>query len=150
MLATLETNLGISRLELDRLLGLSNTELKTDARYNALLKNIDAATLNGTIKEAKRVLADGIPPIVEQMQAKHNLDHFPLTAFMLSSWIIGYLSYADEVWNLPQTHANVPVPIIREVIPHVNAIFAQMNEGAEAWQKAFAILVIPLISSKRG
>ncbi len=146
--STLSGHLGISPTEVEQLLDLTSDQFQANSVYQSLLAQLDADAIIDSLPEARHVLDLKVPPLVDAMKAKHHVSHFPLTAFMLTNWVAGYLTFPDQLWTLPETHHNVPKHIVREVVPEVLPMFSDLGAAAPSWQRAFATLVLPLLSDQ--
>ena len=124
------------------LLTLSPQELQDSPEFIALLDSLDPASLHGTLEEARQTLDAELPGLVSDFTNHYDIDHFPLSSFMLGNWILGFLNYPTELTQLPQIHANIPVTIIQEAIPYVLEMFGKMESGGSQWQKAFAAMAL--------
>ena len=141
---TLACYLNIPPDDIYRLLNTPPHELYQHPMYSDLLRSVDFEYLFDTLPYAKTVLQTGLPPLVARFSAEYNLYHFPLNGHMLSDWITDFLQFPAEVWRLREVHTGVGLQLIHEAIPEILGMLEALGDASHVWQRAFAIMVIPL------
>lgn len=145
----LAEQLGVSLHDIQLFLSMPADELRKNALYQSLLEDIDADYLYGTLGEARRALDGILPGLVDYVKSKYHVAHFPLTSYMLGNWVVGFLNYPDELWRLSKIHRQIPPHIMHEVVPEVLAGLGEMSTGSSAWQRAFAVIVVPMLNESQ-
>ncbi|NJL94926.1 MAG: hypothetical protein HC915_15010 [Anaerolineae bacterium] len=59
---------------------------------------------------------------------------------------VGDLDYPGRLPDLIKMHAPVPHPVLEEGLPPLLEILGDMDGNSEAWQRAMAILSLPLLA----
>ena len=139
---TLATHINVSPANVDALLNLTPEELYESPEFVSILESLDPELLRDTLQEARSVLDDDLPALVDDFMNHYHIDHFPLTSYMVGNWVVGFATYPSELVRLPQIHANIPIHIIREAAPHILDMLENMADGKKHWQKAFATMCL--------
>lgn len=145
--ATISPYLDASTDEVSRLLSARSDIIFQDETFQGLVHNLDANSLRDTMHLARAVLDEHLPSLIENAKQRYQLDYFPLSGYMLSNWVVGYLTYSSEdLGQLYTIHRPIPTHIIRGTVPEILSIFDHMEEFSNDWKKAFATIVIPIAS----
>jgi hypothetical protein len=142
----LSQHIGVPVTTISKLLALKSLEVHEQADYKALVKQLNPQALEATLRDARHVLDANLPAVVERYTKKYKLDNFPLSGYMVSNWVMGYLNNPEHLPNLIRIHQAFTKNVMIEVVPEVLQILGKMDKGREAWQRAFATLVLPMIA----
>lgn len=133
--------------EVRRWLALSPDEIHKDESYLALVGKVKTDLLSKTMTMTRGHLDGALPRLVDKYQAKYDLPHFPLNGYMASNWVVAYLTSPATLPAMLNHHTTVSRDIMREVLPEILDEYKHVPQHASEWQRAFATIVIPLVTA---
>lgn len=142
----LSTYINASSTQIAEWLQFSPSDLHKDEGYAKLLSEVNTDALGKSMAVTREYLDGELPRLVEHYSEKHSMEHFPLTGYMASNWVVGYLTSPASLPAMLNHHTNVSRDVMRDVLPELLEVYGSVPEYAEEWQRAFATIVIPLIT----
>lgn len=130
-----------------RLLKMPTDAIYEDAAYKQLVDSLDRDYLHQTLQQARNAYEVGLPDFKERMRVYFDFTDSPMSPFTLANWLVGFLNYPDKLADLPNLHGRVPHNAIQNGLPELFKVLEQMGEGRDAWQRALAVLAIPLVTN---
>lgn len=145
LLTFMADSIGIEIDELQRLLEMAPHAVLDDPSYQGLLQSLDLALLRKTLPLVRAALARGIPTFNERYQAMYSATESPMSEETLSNWLVVFIQYPNTLRSLVANHQRVPVEFIRLGLPDFLSIVDGMPRGCAEWQRAMAVLAVPLL-----
>lgn len=138
---------GASPDDIQYIFSLPSDELYTDDTYQALVRTLDRAILDQTLPHTRALLDEHLPAFKTIVAAQYpDLPLDGVTSYALCNWLLGFLQSPAELPRLRERHMHVPPRFVREFLPNLLEIMDALPEGKDAWQRALAVLAIPLVS----
>jgi hypothetical protein len=69
-----------------------------------------------------------------------------MSAFTLGNWLVGFLQFPAALEGLSKFHKRLPQDAMAELLPHMLSVLEDMPHGSADWQKALALLSMPMLS----
>lgn len=140
----LADHIGVDCGEVERLLTMTPDEIFADELYVYWVRSLPQERLDKTLIMARDNYAAHMPEYHQHLEAHYGLKHPKMSAYTLGNWLLGYLQYPDLVVELPGVHHRLPRQAVIDVLPAMLDTLAEMPEGAADWQRALAVLALPL------
>lgn len=136
---------GTPAATIEQLLQLGSQSIYRHPTYQDLVASLNRQALEATLPLAREAYNAHLPDFIASMQRKHKVSLEPMSAFTLANWLVGFLQYPATVEQLPTKHERIPKAVIREGLPELLAMLDDMPQGRAEWQRALAILALPLV-----
>ncbi len=150
MLNTLAHYIDVSPDDIQYIFSLPPDELYTNAVYQALVAGLDRNLLDETLPDTRALLDEHLPAFKALVADQYpDLPLDGVTSYALCNWLLGYLQSPNELSRLRDRHMHVPPRFIREFLPNLLEIMDALPVGKDVWQRALAVLAIPLVSSSQ-
>lgn len=137
--------IGLDPNDLHRLLEMAPHDVLNDPTYQGLLQTLDLDLLRKTLPLARAAYARGLHSFKERYKDIYDATQSPMSEETLANWLIVFLQYPNTLHNLVATHQRVPVAFIHQGLPDLLSMLAGMPRGCAEWQRAMAVLSIPLL-----
>lgn len=138
----LASYIGVSPVEVERLLALPATSIYRDRGYRDLIAQLDADALHGSAEQAHQIYDAGVPAIKQ----KYGLMDTIMGGHTLSNWTLGFLMYPERLQDMLARHAAVPTDTIAAALPELFMLLDALPQGREEWQRALAVFTLPLLA----
>ena len=147
MLATiLAQYIDESQSTIDTFLTMSPSDIYGDPYYKELVNKLDYRHLDQSLKEARDTYEEGLPDFMDKFSHLYDFGGSPMSPTTLANWLVSFIKFHDFMHQLPEKHANVPRQALRQGLPDLLSMLDNMSDGREDWQKALALLSIPLVT----
>lgn len=113
--------------------------------YQDAVGSLDTALLQRTYAQAHTAYEAVLPAFQQEMETRYGYDHAPMFSTSLGKWLI---SVAERPHYMPQVftlHASVPPVIVQETLPMLLRAMDRIGEGRDEWQRALALLSLPMM-----
>lgn len=140
--------IGVAQSKIERLLGLTQEQIYQDAEYNAWINTLDVEQLNSYLPLARAAYEKHLATFTEHLRTRYNMANTPMSAFTLGNWLVGFLQYPSQISDLSRIHQRLPRQAVLEMLPEMIAMLDDMPEGREAWQRALALMALPLAAAR--
>jgi hypothetical protein len=137
----------LSKRDVADLLRMTPEQVINDKRFTRAVDQFDVDHLLSTLPEAREVLQVHLPPITEQMTANYDMENNPMSAYTLGNWIVGFAERPEQMSMLLEIHNRLPAGIFADYLPDLLAIYTHMEHHGEDWQRAMAVISIPLVAN---
>jgi hypothetical protein len=141
---TLAHYIGVPPAKIARLLALTQQQIYSDAEYKSWLEQLDSAALYATLPHARQAYETHLPHFAQILEEKYHLSRTPMSAFTLGNWLVGFLEYHDKLIDLSKMHGRLPRQAVIEMLPDMIGMLDDMPQGRADWQKALALMALPL------
>lgn len=145
---TLAKYINVPADAIQRLLSMSTSQIYQDAEYQTWIEKIDTRQLDNTLKQAREAYDKDLPRFNERLAQEYGVKAKPMSSYTLGNWVIGYLYYPEMAKNLPQVHNRLPQHVVTEMLPDLITALDEMPDASEEWQRALAVLALPLLASR--
>lgn len=136
--------IGTDAEEIERLLGMSQNDIFADPTYVYWVRSLPQERLDRTLALARDNYATHMPEYHQHLAAQYGMPQPKMSAYTLGNWLVGYLQYPDMVVELPSIHHRLPREAVIDMLPTMLETLGEMPEGAADWQRALAVLALPL------
>lgn len=140
--------IGVPKAKIERLLALTQEKIYQDAEYQAWINTLNIEQLNKFLPLARAAYEKHLPTFTEHLHTQYNLSNTPMSAFTLGNWLVGFLQYPSQISELSRMHRRLPPQAVREMLPEMIAMLDDMPEGRAEWQRAFALMALPLAAAR--
>ncbi|MCA9902210.1 MAG: hypothetical protein KC547_00020 [Anaerolineae bacterium] len=144
--STLAQYTKLPKAEIDRLLALSQDEIYNDATYLNQVRQLDAEYLYDTLPAARDIYAQYVPQYNQILSERFGLHNSVMSAFTLGNWLVGFLQFPTTLDGLSKFHKRLPKDAMAELLPDMLSVLDDMPQGSADWQKALALLSLPMLS----
>lgn len=117
-----------------------------DSAYLNQIRQIDTERLYETLPAARDIDAEYVPQYNQILSERFGLHNSVMSAFTLGNWLVGFLQFPKTLDNLSQHHKRLPKEAMAELLPHMLSVLEDMPHGSADWQKALALLSMPMLS----
>ncbi len=150
MLSTLKTftqHTDLSQSQLEGLLSKSLTDSLNSPEFQQQLDSLDIELLKETLPTAGEVLAKQLPPFYNWLKNELGVQRVPDSPEHTTKWVIGFVNNQESLTHLVELHRPVPRLALENSIPRLVGSFEEVEDMRirQEWQKAIAILCLPLI-----
>ncbi|MCS6870387.1 MAG: hypothetical protein RML95_01690 [Anaerolineae bacterium] len=146
--AVLAHYIGVEQSKVERLLLLTQEQVYQDAEYQAWINALDVERLNDFLPLARAAYERHLASFTEHLRTKYGMANTPMSPFTLGNWLVGFLQYPSQISNLSRIHQRLPRQAVLEMLPEMIAMLDDMPEGREDWQRAFALMTLPLAAKR--
>jgi hypothetical protein len=136
--------IGCSSTEIDRLLSLPQGQIYADDTYCTWTNNLDYESLYETLPDARSAYEAQLPQFSKVLIEHYGVSNERMSAYTLGNWLVGFLQTPDQISKLPKIHQHLPRAAVLELLPGMIGMLDSMGTGREQWQRALAILALPL------
>ncbi|MFP4323161.1 MAG: hypothetical protein ACLFTK_11970 [Anaerolineales bacterium] len=143
---SLANYIGVSTRDVQTWLNMSAAGIYDDPAYQDLVYGLDRALLEETLSEARAVYEDALPEFQAALGSEYNFRNTPMSAYTLGNWLVGFLQYPDSLPELLDIHARIPQSVLTAGLPMLLSYLDDMPQGGAEWQRALAILALPMMS----
>lgn len=142
--------IGIPREEVERLLAMPAIAIYRDEAFRALVNRLDKELLFSTLPDTRAAFDFHIPIFQARVRTAHpQVAVQRMSASTLGMWLVGFLQIPNAMERLAVFHAPVPPDFIREFLPDLLAMLDDIAVGRQEWQRALALLSLPLLATQR-
>ncbi len=146
--AVLARYIGVEQNKIERLLALSQAQIYQDAEYQAWIAELNVEQLNDFLPLARAAYEKHLATFTEHLRKCYDMVNTPMSAFTLGNWLIGFLQYPSQISDLSRIHQRLPRQAVLEMLPEMIAMLDDMPEGRAEWQRAFALMALPLAAKR--
>lgn len=140
----LAKHIGIPVEQVESFLHMSHAQIYASPDYYELVKTLDYDLLVESLNEVRRVYEQHLPGLASHLRDQHGYLGRPMTAYTLGNWLIGFLNQPHLLFKLVDIHRPLSPEIIETSLPAILEILGKMANGAHEWQRATALLSLPL------
>ena len=144
--AILSRYIGVSPGKVARLLTLSQQQVYADQEYLGWVNQLDAERLYDTLQYARSVYEAYMPEFSQHLSNQFGMHKTVMSAYTLGNWLVGFLQFPNTINGLTRMHQHIPRQAIADLLPRMLEVLQEMPEGGREWQRALAILSLPLLS----
>lgn len=145
---TLATYIGVDVEKIERLLAMPQSEIYEDEEYLSWIQQLEVSELDRTLALARYAYDRKLPELKQVLKEKYHLKHLPMSSYTLGSWIIGFLQYPHMAKNLIKLHTRLPREAVEDILPQLIVLLDDLPEGREHWQRALAVMALPLMGHR--
>lgn len=146
--AVLAHHIGVEQRKVERLLALTQEQVYQDAEYRAWIESLEVERLNQLLPLARAAYEKHLATFTERLSERYNMPNTPMSAFTLGNWLVGFLQYPSQIADLARIHQRLPRQAVLEMLPEMIAMLDEMPEGRAEWQRAFAVMTLPLAAKR--
>jgi hypothetical protein len=140
--------IGVPQGKIERLLALTQEQIYQDAEYQAWIGTLDIELLNKCLPLARAAYEKHLATFTEHLRTQYNMVNTPMSAFTLGNWLVGFLQYPSQISDLSRIHRRLPRQAVQEMLPEMIAMLDEMPEGRAEWQRALALMALPLAAER--
>ena len=137
---------GASPELVERLLLLPSESVYQDRAYQALVQELDRQHLEAMLPHAYAAYENALPDFKARLSSQYDFSDSPMSPATLSTWLVDFLHCDDPPAQLFNYHTRIPAVVLEAGLVDLMAILSTMPEGSAEWQKATAILALPLVA----
>jgi hypothetical protein len=145
---TLAHYIGVKPAQIQRLLSLAQSQVYADDEYRTWLGTLDAALLYETLTDARAAYESQLDVFSSLLRDRYGMGETRMSSFTLGNWLIGFLQYPDTIARLSQMHSRIPQQAFLDMLPDMIKMLDSMNSGRADWQKALALMALPLAAPR--
>jgi hypothetical protein len=138
--------IGITSPAVERLLRMRPSDIYQDPMYKKLVESLDREYIRSTLRDAHKAYKMGLPQFMEDLSSIHRFSDTPMSAYTLSNCLVAYLDAPEHMADFLDRHNHIPKDLMRDGLPHLIQMLSQMPQGCNEWQRAMAIISIPLVA----
>lgn len=144
----LAATIGTPRAAVERLLAMSQSEIYEDAEYRHWVSQLHPAPLHRTLGYARQAYDRHLSQLAKILRDEYGFVNVPMSAFTLGNWLVAFLAYTESLSDMTRIHARLPQAAVARLLPEILNALGEMPEGAQEWQRALAVLTLPLLAPK--
>jgi hypothetical protein len=145
---TLAQYVGVQPKQIARLMVRPQLEIYDDSEYKAWVSQLDAEQLYATPPHAREAYNQRMPHYSQFLGENYNLSNTKMSAFTLANWLVAFLQYPEYMRDMIKMHRRLPADAIAAVLPDMLESLQEMPDGGRDWQRALALLALPLLVSR--
>lgn len=139
---------GMPSSEVVRLLGMSQRDIYEDSAYKRMVEQLPSTILYETLPQARAAYERYLPQFAEILAMRYGMKNTPMSAFTLGNWLVGFVEQPTAIINLSKIHSRLPQQAVIEMLPEMIGMLDGMSEGRENWQRALALMALPLAARR--
>ncbi|MCU0463768.1 MAG: hypothetical protein MUF38_04280 [Anaerolineae bacterium] len=143
---TLAHYIGANKDQINRLTRMKQSQVYSDPTYQAWVQQMDAGALHETLAHARAAYEEHLPQFAAILSTRYGMSNTPMSSFTLGNWLVGFLQYPDSISNLSKMHQRIPQEAFREMLPEMIQMLDDLPTGREGWQRALALMALPLVA----
>lgn len=143
---TLAQYTGIPKASISRIIKMPQATVYDDQEYQGWIRALDSNRLHTTLPLARSAYDRHLPEFVEGLHARYSMKDTPMSSYTLGNWLVGFLQYPSTLANLSEIHNRIPQHAFRELLPLLLNMLDDMPAGREDWQRALALMALPLLA----
>ncbi|WP_026736486.1 hypothetical protein [Fischerella sp. PCC 9605] len=150
-LKTFTQHLDLSQTQVETLLSKTLSECLNSLDFQQQLDSLDINFLRETLPTAGSVLAKELPPFYDWLKNELDVKRVPDSPEHTTNWVINFVNHQESLTHLVELHRPVPRPALETAIPRLVESFNGLEDRQvkKEWQKAIAILCLPLVVDAR-
>ncbi|MCX7592778.1 MAG: hypothetical protein N2235_03240 [Fischerella sp.] len=144
-------HLDLSQNQVETLLSKTLNECLNSPEFQQQLDSLDINLMRETLPTAGEVLAKELPSFYDWLKNELNVERVPDSPEHTTNWVINFVNNQENLTHLVELHRPVPHPALETAIPRLVELFDAVKDWQvkKEWQKAIAILCLPLVVDAR-
>lgn len=139
---------GLPVNQINRLLNMRQSQIYADVQYQSWVDALDSQLLYDTLNYAREAYENNLGVFHKILKDQYNLNNTPMSSYTLGNWLVGFVQVPSKLSELVKMHNNLPLEAVMNMLPQMITMLDEMPEGREEWQKALALIALPLAATR--